>query len=71
MLSLKHTSHWYWRHVVWTDICNSVLPTTIRKANTQALGHKAGSGWMSKKTKHEPVNMRGKKQELLLAGKEC
>ena len=71
MLSLRHTPLWYWKHVVWTDICNSVLPTTLRKANAQALAQKSGSGWMSDDAKHEVVNMRGKKQELVLAGKEC
>ena len=71
MLSLNHTPYWYWRHVVWTDICNSVLPTTIRKANAQALAQKAGSGWMSSDAKRELANMRGKKQDLVLAGKEC
>ncbi len=71
MLSLKHSARWYWRHVVWTDVCNSVLPTTIRKANAQALAQKAGPGWISDDAKHEQVNMRGKKQELVLAGKEC
>ena len=71
MLSLRHTPRWYWLHVVWTDICNSVLPTTLRKANAQALAQKGGSGWMSDDAKHEQKNMRGKKQELVLAGKEC
>ena len=71
MLSLKHTPYWYWRHVVWTDVCNSVLPTTMRKANAQALAQKAGAGWMSEDAKHEVVNMRGKKEDLVLAGKEC
>ena len=48
MLSLRHTPHWYWRRVVWADICNSVLPTTIRKANAQALAHTSAEGgcWM-------------------------
>ena len=71
MLSLKHTPRWYCRHVIWTDICNSVLPTTLRKANAQALAQKGGSGWMSSDAKHETCNMRGNKQELVLAGKEC
>ena len=71
MLDLRHTPAWYFKHVVWTDICNSVLPTTLRKANAQALAQKAGAGWMSADAKHEPVNMRGKKHELVLAGKEC
>ena len=71
MLSLKHTALWYWRHIIWTDICNSVLPTTIRKANAQALARKSGSGWISDDAKRELENMRGNKRELVLAGKEC
>ena len=71
MLSLRHTPRWYWQHVTWTDICNSVLPLTIRKANAQALAQKGGSGWMSTDAKHEAANMRGNKRELVLAGKEC
>ena len=71
MLSLNHTPRWYLRHVVWTDVCNSVLPKTVRKANAQALAQKAGAGWMSADAKHEPVNLRGKKEDLVLAGMEC
>ena len=44
MLSLRHTPLWYWKHVVWTDVCNSVLPTTLRKAHAQALAQRGGSG---------------------------
>ena len=71
MLSLKHTAAWYWRHIIWTDICNSVLPTTVRKANAQALARKSGSGLISADAKRMPENMRGNKRELVLAGKEC
>ena len=71
MLALKHTVVWYLRHVIWTDICNSVIPTTIRKANAQALARKGGSGWISDDAKRQPENMRGNKRELVLAGKEC
>ena len=71
MLSLNHTPRWYLRHVVWTDVCSSVLPKTVRKANAQALAQKAGAGWMSNDAKHEPVNLRGTKEDLVLAGKEC
>ena len=71
MLALRHTPTWYWKNVVWTDVCNSVLPLTLRKANAQALARKGGAGWISDDAKHETKNMRGKKQELVLAGKEC
>ena len=71
MLSLKHAPNGYFRRVVWTDICNNVLPATVRKANAQALAQKGGAGWMSSDAKHESVNMRGSKKDLVLAGKEC
>ena len=44
MLVLRRTPAWYWRHVVWTDICNSVFPTILRKASAQALAQKVDSG---------------------------
>ena len=58
------------RHVACAGVCNSVLPKTVRKANAQALAQKAGAGWMPADAKHEPVNLRGKKEDLVLAGKE-
>ena len=47
MQGLRHTSAWYFTNLVWTDICNSVLPRTEKKAAEQALARKAGKGWMS------------------------
>ena len=71
MLSLRHTPQWYLRHVIWTDICNNVMPLTIRKANAQALAQKGGAGWISDDAKNELINRRGSKQELVLARREC
>ena len=71
MLSLGRTPSWYFRHVFWTDICSSVLPTTLRKANMQALAQKGGSGWISEGAQCESCNRRGRKEDLVLAGREC
>ena len=71
MLSLRLTPSWYFKHVLWTDICNSVMPTTLRKANMQALAQKGGSGWISEGAQHESYNRRGRKEDLVLGGKEC
>lgn len=56
MLSLNLAPAWYHRRVVWADICNSVLPTTVRKANMQALAHKGGSGWFSEGAPFFPID---------------
>ena len=71
MESLKLTSEWYAQHVVWTDICNDVLPKTQRRSNLQALARKGGSGWMSPGSEALACNMRGKKEDLKLCGTEC
>ena len=42
MLGLRHTGAWYYNNLVWTDICNSVLPRTEKKAAEQALSRKNG-----------------------------
>ena len=68
MLELKHAPRWHWRRAIWTDICKSALPTTLRKANAQALARKSSTGWMSDDARGMPESMRGNKRELVLAG---
>ena len=68
MESLSHTPACYSRHIVWTDICNDVLPLTIRKANDQARARKGSHGWISPGSEMDSSNMRGKKEDLRLAG---
>ena len=43
--SWGRTHVYYYNHVVWTDICNSVLPRSERKASEQALARKGKKGW--------------------------
>ena len=39
-----HSVLWFMNHVVWTDICNSILPRTEAKASAQALSRKGKRG---------------------------
>ena len=48
---VRHTQHWYFKHCVWTDLCNKILPRSPQKANKMILARKAGKGWMSKGAK--------------------
>ena len=41
MRGLNHQGAWYYRRLVWTDICNKILPLSEPKANEQALARKA------------------------------
>ena len=45
---IPRTSRWYYHNVVWTDLCNSILPRTEQKATEQALARKGARGWGSK-----------------------
>ena len=47
MVGLNHTDEWYYKNLIWIDLCNSILPTSEKKAAEQALARKGGSGWMS------------------------
>ena len=43
--SWGRTEKWFYNNVVWTDICNSVLPRSERKTSEQALARKGKKGW--------------------------
>ncbi len=55
---------WLYDDIVWSDICNSILPRSTKKANEQAMARKAAKGWRSKKTKLNSKNLKGKKEAL-------
>ena len=63
---LGHTAKWYFEKVVYTDICNTVIPRTEAKAEEQALARKAGKGWGSEDTKLSSSELRGGKESLKL-----
>ena len=53
----------YWK-LLWTDLCNSILPLSEKVASEQALARKGGKGWMSKKCTKYSKNVKGKKESL-------
>jgi hypothetical protein len=59
MQGLGHASDWYFRNVVWTDLCNSILPRTESKADDQARARKGHRGWMSRGSQQYSPNLRG------------
>ena len=61
-----HTARWYFEKVIYTDLCNNVLPRTEVKAEEQALARKGGKGWGSEDTKLSSDSLRGGKESLKL-----
>ena len=64
VLALNHRVTWYFRRVVWTDICNTILPRTEKKATDQALARKGGKGWISEGCEGFSSNLRGRPEVL-------
>ena len=64
MLGLRHTGAWYFNNLVWTDICNAVLPRTEKKAAEQALARKNGKAWMSDGFQRGDKNLRSDKRAV-------
>ena len=58
------TDVWFYNHVVWTDLCNSVLPRSEKKANEQALARKGKKGWVSAGCELWQQNLKGKAECL-------
>ena len=61
---IRHTPRWYFEKVVYTDICNSVLPRTETKAEEQALARKGGKGWVSEGSQLASESLRGRRETL-------
>jgi hypothetical protein len=60
MQGLRWQAWWSFKWVVWTDICNTLLPTSEKRHNAIVLSNKRGKGWGSSKTKLQSKNLRGK-----------
>ena len=58
MLRLPHTAAWYFRSLVWCDLCASILPRSRKKAQDMTFARKGGKGWMSKGSEGQPANQR-------------
>ena len=61
---LGHTGAWYFRHVIFVDLCNSILPRSAAKASEQALARKGKSGWISEGSQQYSRNLKGKQETL-------
>ena len=64
MLGPRQRRQWYYENLVWTDICNSVLPRSEKKATEQALARKNGTAWMSQGCQQDDKNLRGDKRSI-------
>ena len=60
MQKKRHSGQWYYDNLVWTDICNSILPRTTKRHQEMVLARKGNKGWMSSKSKRTSKNLKGK-----------
>ena len=60
----QFSDQWYYQNVVWTDLCNSILPTSEQMANEQALARKGKKGWCSDGSELASVNLHGRQEVL-------
>ncbi len=64
MQGLGHSSDWFFKNLVWTDLCNTILPRTETKADDQARARKGHKGWMSRGSQMYSPNLRGSRTSL-------
>ena len=57
-----HTESWYFMNIIWTDICNSILPRSEQKASEQSLARKGKRGWISPGCEFDSQNLSGNKE---------
>ena len=62
------TAQWMFTYVVWTDICNSLIPTSEKRAMEMRLAVKGKKGWRSKKTKLQSKSLRGQHETIKQKG---
>ena len=49
---------WFYYNVVWTDICNSILPRIRKRQEEMISARKGKKGWGSSKTKRQSKNLK-------------
>ena len=64
LLALHHNSVWFFNNLVWTDLCNSIIPLSEKKANEMALARKAKKGWISPGSELSAENSKGHPEAL-------
>lgn len=60
----RHQAIWFYMNLVWSNLCNTILPRTEKRHWEMTLARKGTRGWISSKTKLESRNLRGKKEAL-------
>ena len=64
VLGLGHNAAWFFNHIVWTDLCSSIIPLSEKKANEMALARKGKKGWQSPGSELASINTAGNKETL-------
>ena len=54
----------FFNNLVWTDLCNSIIPLSEKKANQMALARKGNKGWMSPGPELSSENLKGHPEAL-------
>ena len=60
----RHQAKWFYNNLVWTDLCNSILPLTEKRQQTMTLARKGARGWGSKGTRLQSKSLRCKREAL-------
>ena len=64
MTELNHQPAWYFKHLVWTDFCSSILPRSEKRHQEMKLARKGKKGWGSQATKKDSKNLKGNTSSL-------
>ena len=64
LFGLRHNNAYFFNNLVWTDLCNSIIPLSEKKANEMALARKGGKGWMSPGSELSAENSKGHAEAL-------
>ena len=68
VLAMRHQCIWFFSNLVWTDLCNSIIPLSEKKANEMALARKGKKGWISPGSEMDNVNLPGNPEVLKQKG---
>ena len=66
MRGLRLSEQWFFDNVVWTDICNTILATTKKKAAELALASKGDRTWCNEDSLADDAALCGDKRALKL-----
>ena len=62
--SRNHRPSYFFKKLVWTDICNTILPRTEKRHKDMVLARKAKKGWGSQNTPLDSKDLVGNKSTL-------